>query len=377
MYLEQRRKLGSGQAKSRQQEAGVDEQIQARERGPGRCREGPSGGLRSGEGRKEAGAAATAGGERRDSPLPQAHHGAAPGASATPVLAAGLWCALPRLTTHGSNSNSFATFLRSLTQKSPLRPCGGTSATWPTPMPYPNVFFRGQREGKEPATERGVKQAVNLAVACLSWLKLGQPTAAPPEMRDSRLRGERQRQTARRIEAVLREVLCQPMVTPENMGRVAPKVESFEDAPKLLRGREEQLRSSSSGGYRARPAVARPIFDPSEVELGEVPGGAECPAKPIKADRLEFAGRPSFDPRPFLDKATAHHYEFPMQVAKPEAEAEARPPRARILGEKGKAMRLLRKLDETGRLSLLPVSECRQTHLNGLFAVQKTSTEIA
>ena len=69
-----------------------------------------------------------------------------------------------------------------------------------------------------------------------------------------------------------------------------------------------------------------------------------------------------------MDADTAFHYEFPLKVATAEAAAEEDPVRTRVLGRREEALRLLEKLAQTGRLALIPVRQCRQRYLNGLFA---------
>ena len=99
-----------------------------------------------------------------------------------------------------------------------------------------------------------------------------------------------QRRAARRIEEQLRGLLIHPIVTFAEMGRVAPKVESFEEAAQLLKSREEKLRTEGRLGYGRAAAKAwkQELEDPCQAEFfsyGVVPGGGDCPARPIVADR--------------------------------------------------------------------------------------------
>ncbi|CAE7186827.1 RMV1 [Symbiodinium microadriaticum] len=242
-------------------------------------------------------------------------------------------------------------------------------------LPYPGAFKSGWSDTAYDSEENALQKTVNLAVLLLNWLALGRPKHAPPELSLLPPSTGAQRAVVRRFESMMREVVLHPVVAAEDMGRVAAKVEDLESliASLTLRGDAVAARSRgySVGGRK------EPLFDPIEVEFAGAAGrnaGATTPAKPIVASRLKFGSPPSFCPKRFMDAETLDHYEHPFSYAIAEEALTEDPPKARVLAQHPEKLALFRKLDEGGRLRLVPASVTRKKCLNGMFAVPKNLT---
>ncbi|CAE7616851.1 unnamed protein product, partial [Symbiodinium sp. KB8] len=191
------------------------------------------------------------------------------------------------------------------------------------------AFKSGWSDTAYDSEENALQKTVNLAVLLLNWLALGRPK----------------------------------------------HVEDLESliASLTLRGDAVAARSRgySVGGRK------EPLFDPIEVEFAGAAGrnaGATTPAKPIVASRLKFGSPPSFCPKRFMDAETLDHYEHPFSYAIAEESLTEDPPKARVLAQHPEKLALFRKLDEGGRLRLVPASVTRKKCLNGMFAVPKNLT---
>lgn len=104
---------------------------------------------------------------------------------------------------------------------------------------------------------------------------------------------------------------------------------------------------------------------------GSLSQGAHVVAKPIVADRLDFRGRPNFDAKPFLDPRGQRIYDTPVDESAPLSSVDVDIPTVRIFGKDSEVWKLLRKLDDSGRLGLLKESDIFPGFQAGLFSVQK------
>ncbi|CAE7241985.1 unnamed protein product, partial [Symbiodinium sp. CCMP2456] len=139
---------------------------------------------------------------------------------------------------------------------------------------------------------------------------------------------------------------------PEELGRGAPKFESLYD---MLHACQEE--------YSKLPAGAA-------LEEAAFSFSAPCHALPVEPDRLNFVGRPSFDPRPYLDTANRRTYEDPIRFAEPLTE-EVQLPHVAVRASKDQVRRLLELLDSSGRLALFTKGDVRPGVRSGLFSVPK------
>ena len=155
-----------------------------------------------------------------------------PGSGAKTVDPAALWKALPRLLL--ASDNSFSHFFSSYFQEAREHPEEGRTASSPWPMPLPYYEVCGERKIPSPSCpdsrqEHALKTASNLLVASLSWLHLGRCRAAPLCIRGRRSLDDEQASHVKRLEEMMRDVICHSPVSAEDMGRVASKIETLED----------------------------------------------------------------------------------------------------------------------------------------------------
>ncbi|CAE7651862.1 unnamed protein product [Symbiodinium sp. CCMP2456] len=199
--------------------------------------------------------------------------------------------------------------------------------------------------------------------------------AAPLCIRGRRSLDDEQASHVKRLEEMMRDVICHSPVSAEDMGRVASKIETLEDIARSLRYKSEKL-AVLCRGY-GQSALAPRTGDPVELDFasearGEFAGGTV--AKPVVASRLEFGKAPQFHPAKYMDETSLDRYLHPLDHAVPEDESPEPPPKARILASPAEKLALFKKLDQSGRLRFLPLSSTRSHCLNGLFSVPKSLT---
>ena len=282
----------------------------------------------------------------------------APGSKASTVKVKALWTAQIRWLLNGPSCNLkkffFSTF-SSQTREAKVPPA--LRPVWPMPLPYP-----GRKAA--PAGEDGSWcSAVDAMVVVLNWLHLGQPCAVPATYCGSApLTGEQKGivQRLKRLSSCWRT--AEP-VTAADMGRTAGKVETLEEMLHQLTSAAAQLVEKTGSGSVQIPGgksnPAQTLF--SDVQM----------AKEIEAQRLQFGGRPTFDPRPFLEPEAREMYADPLAHACSPHEALADPPRVQVRGKRGEVLQLLKKLDATGRLALFTRDQVRWHYRAGLFSLMK------
>lgn len=179
----------------------------------------------------------------------------------------------------------------------------------------------------------------------------------------------------KRFEGFLDDWVSSDVFAPEEMGRVAPKVESMEDVLKQLESIAHELRTSTSCSYfpETRDAKQGPL---SMRGRGEVVGKLDsCPFstfKPVEADRLKFVGVPSFNPVPFLDKQSADVYRNPLQLSLDPDSFSGSIPFVQVHCSRDEKMKLFSLLDSCNRLGLQRESDIRKNFASGLFSVVKS-----
>ncbi len=275
-----------------------------------------------------------------------------------------------------SLSKFFSSFHRKPAIPSSL---GNTAVIWPMPVPYP--FEWSRNSGNVSASDSSFRRGVNLCVIILSWLHLRRPCTCPAEIvfgvAPTRLQWKVIRQIERSMAAWKH---CEP-VTSELMGRTASKVEDMERIIARLSVFESEAASwldevlPENSGVLPKPCFSQ--FAPGlqktsgGVECGSLPGADVIVAKKIESDRLDFRGRPDFQPSQFLDPKGRSIFERPLDhCCKPE-EAREIPPTVRIHASQKELWLLLRKLDSSGRLGLVRETELLQGYQAGLFCVLK------
>ena len=237
------------------------------------------------------------------------------------------------------------------------------------PLPYP----KWKKQGKNLSPH---EQALNSMVILLSWLHLGQASKVPSSFSAAApLTGE-QRGVVARLRRLSSAWVGASAVDAEAMGRTAAKIEAMESTVHELTRRAVLLQDfQGSGGLVSAGNVAQRFQgELGVVASGEVTSEVQA-AKEIEADRLTFGGRPSFNPMPFLDEVTARVYEDPLACSMPPEECLQEPPKVKIRGKRSEVLKLLHKLDDTGRLALFTPQEVRMRFRAGAFSLIKNQTK--
>ena len=203
------------------------------------------------------------------------------------------------------------------------------------------------------------KYVVNLFVVVLDFIELGLPSRAP----DACLPGGRlrtcQKEQVDRLEKYLDAWFELGVLGPEDMGRTAGKVEDLEAALSEL---------------VARDCVVHQPFEGS-LEIGKLSQAYAGTYKEVEANRLQFRGRPDFDPRPYLDPLSRRIYDiydFPFETSTSPSEFEGRIPRVRIHCSREQKLQLFSLLDKSGRIRLFRKQDIREQFGAGMFAVIKS-----
>ena len=232
---------------------------------------------------------------------------------------------------------------------------------WPLPL-----LVLKQSASEFPMHEQRCLQNMILV---MNWLALGQPGKVPSDYCGSAPMSGEQRGIVARLRSLIQEWVQQPPVTSEDMGRTAGKIETLQDSVKLLTAQAGKLLPKTGSGTGQCPTTLGADGRSTSL-LREVQA-----AKEIEADRLQFSGKPVFNPAPFLTEASRQLYERPLDLAVPEAECLQTPPRVKVRGRRSEVMKLLKALDDTDRLAVFPEAEVRSRRFHaGLFCLMKNSS---
>eukprot|EP00438_Fugacium_kawagutii_P022352 Skav233118 [mRNA] locus=scaffold1342:395006:405928:- [translate_table: standard] len=240
---------------------------------------------------------------------------------------------------------------------------------FPMGLPYPEVFKKKNRDADSAFP---LKKGVTAVVMVLNYLHLGRPSDGG-KIAVRRKLSKVQWEAVRRFEEFLRSWDSVSPITPEVMGRTASKVESLEE---MIEELEAMARSSCSGassyfGHRKEEDAPGRAPDHQAVVVGKVSGSGFSTFKSVEASRLNFVGRPNFDPCPYLDPVSRQIYEDPCGVRMSPSECLVKPPKLRVHCSQNEKVRLFDLLDQSGRLRVhLPHEVCPRFG-SGLFAVPK------
>ena len=301
-----------------------------------------------------------------------------PGETASTIALASLVNSMPRwiLRTPGS----LRSFLLSILKK-PLdnevytsgRDEGGPGCfrLWPIPVPYPEAFTK-----KGTSVCSWKQRLVNLQVIVLSWLHLGCPYGAPPELRLGRRLSFKQWSVIKMMHHLDYDGNLPLLITAADMGRAAGKFECLEDTLAALCEAVAGLHVENGGYYGdklTRPSCFNDDWMRSGSLVGHLDRAQAATAKRIVSSRLSFPSEPKFDPVPFFDVATAQVFCFPLQGAKDHREEHGKIPRVKVNASHGEKLLLFRKLAETKRLKPVAAEKLRPPYWSGLFSVGKDS----
>ena len=243
------------------------------------------------------------------------------------------------------------------------------------PLPFPEVFLADEAAAVPRAW---LKRLVCLQVAVMSWLAMGCPPKAPPELcLGVRLRAQQWR--------IINNLLylnvdsnTPELVDAQAMGRAASKFEVAEDAIAALARAATALQveeHSYFGGGLTKPGCtySRPFR--CGLPSGKLNRATVCTAKPIVADRFNFPGPPGFSPCRFFDKVTAERYNKPIELSKSSHEYEDVVPKVKVFADEANKVELYKKLADSGRLLPIPSSYRETTFSPACFLLRKTLQE--
>ena len=241
-------------------------------------------------------------------------------------------------------------------------------ATWPMPLPFPEVFTAGSSR----IPEAPLKRLVCLQVCTFDWLCLNMPDRAPGSLQLGRPLTSRQWGAVRNLMHLSMDGNTPELVAAPDMGRAAAKMENFEDQIAAVARALESLH----GEYRPYFAgqLPRPGVYEGAADFGTHVGKAnvELPqaAKPIVASRLHFTETPTFDPRPFFDDQTLELYDFPLSKGlNPEEQGE--PPPVKIRATRAEKVKLFTKMATCGMIQPVEQGSFPDRFRSGLFCVPK------
>ena len=303
------------------------------------------------------------------SPGPSAVH--VPGSKASAVSADSVWHSLfGRILKSGTRLSRFLRYHESVSDRRQ-----SSKHFWPLPLQEPAA---GPASKMDLSTLEPADLATALMASALSFLHAGSPDVSAHSL--PKLQGRKGTEYPSSLgQAVVNKVNlgilsrlrnralawnASGLIDAERMGRTAAKVENTEAVLSSLEQGDFQSASSGSVGLE--------LGDPSHSLLGESCFKAEHVAKPVEAERLSFGPPPQFDPRPYLDRATRPVYDRPIACSDYAPGVEKTVPKVRVRASRTAALQLLRKLDESHRLALVPARLALRGMGAGLFSVPKS-----
>ena len=244
------------------------------------------------------------------------------------------------------------------------------TSLFPMPIPYPEVF---ERKNEKSSARQATKQIVVLPVIVLNYLHLNRARSVAGALAPKQRLNKRQWGGVRRLEGYVEAWTNVSPIGPAEMGRTAAKMEDLES---LLNNLEKEAATiAKEYSYFPEGGAVDRGGDPQRAEgqaIGVKLGGTNLTTfKEIDSRRLTFAGRPSFDPTPYLDPQSQRIFLDPLTTRDPITPATRRPPRLRVHCSKSEKIRLFELLDSTDRLSFHAASDVTPYYGSGLFAVTK------
>ena len=288
----------------------------------------------------------------------------APGAKASTVNARLLWNSLLRWILQ-SSCGSLRSFIHSALQGHfPEEDTRTPRPVWPIPVPY---FVLAPEVDDASRQQAAWQRCANVMVLCLNWLHFSRPHRWPSRWSPRSALTIEHSAILRRLRRLTGEWLDFADVTAETMGRTAGKVESLETMIHKLEKVAAALSPSSGSGKGPSFAAQLQEAGGSKVEAAQA-------AKPIEAHRLNFRGRPAFDPDRYLAEPARSLYKDPLQYATLPEECVENVPAVKVRGARKEILALLAALDATGRLALFSPVQIRMDFRAGMFALMKNLT---
>ena len=273
--------------------------------------------------------------------------------------------------------SQFGFFFRSLAKVSSRSVVQApTSSGFPMPLPFKEVFCGAPGRSLDVDWNFNIDSSqmklVNLEVAFLNWFALNQPREAPSYLCGLSRLSMDQKKIVERLCRLSRAWSEFGDVPAGKMGRTAAKQEACEEVLQQLSS--FAVDSSRSGAVYRKPRkkamIGRPRSHVGTV-IGKLNSDNVCGALSIDASRIKMAGKPVFDPCPFLNRETRELYERPLDVEISPDECEQAPPRVLVHAPFHEKISLLKLLEKTDRLGFRRVSDVQRGYGNGLFCVAK------
>eukprot|EP00438_Fugacium_kawagutii_P026205 Skav223835 [mRNA] locus=scaffold1256:189550:193986:- [translate_table: standard] len=246
-----------------------------------------------------------------------------------------------------------------------------SSEAWPMPLAFHGRQLKGCKVGVRKAS---LHRLVNLQIAYLNFLHLGEPKSPPQHVCGRIALNEVQREMVERLCSLSESWSTYSTIVASEMGRTAAKQQKQEQILSQLTklGLAAVVDTEKyKKNFRNSGSVVPLEAADRGSSVGHLKGSATCLAQEIIADRVKMEGSPIFDPLPFLDEVSAELFQHPFcQDISPESLSEP-PPRVRIHAKFNEKVKLLKTLNQSGRLGFRHPSEVVAGHGNGLFCVPK------
>lgn len=254
---------------------------------------------------------------------------------------------------------------------------GADTCTWPVPPLCGDLWrLRNAPQSLKDSELLGLCDVLTLCY--MNWITLGRPAACPTRARCGARRSLLQQRVAEQLHESTRTWDQSAVFEMNDLGRQATKYENIDCLLQRLADISVGLQHSIDpygynvptcrhdarvSGFRSR--------DPESLVIGHLNNTNIEVAKDIDASRLVFKFSPGFDPRCFFDPETLLAYDDPDSLVIDPPFPEI--PRVRIRGSREAQLELYKKLDDTGRLALVPSKLINQDLANGLFDVVQDS----
>eukprot|EP00438_Fugacium_kawagutii_P002050 Skav230092 [mRNA] locus=scaffold3264:40338:47439:- [translate_table: standard] len=293
-----------------------------------------------------------------------------PGAKASTISVPSMWA---QWTAHIFEARTpFSSFLRAQYKAEASYKMEPTCQTWPMPLPYHGNDL--QVGGAVDLDEKAFRQLLNLQVAKLNFLKMGNFEKPPGRICGPVPLTKTQWTVVERLRKLSHAWFKSADIVAADMGRTAAKQQRQEETLATLLAFTSSC-VSDLGKYHVPKQGAGVQTCAPHKKIGKVIGRVSksdiTAAQNIIASRIKMEGSPVFDPLPFLDDDAAKLYEHPFCDNISPEDLSHSAPRVRVHATVKEKIKLLELLDKSGRLAFRAPNEIKAGFGNGLFCVPK------